>query len=86
MTGKGRSGHFTTTILIGILSACVFAGARPYDGTVWDNAPSSLPPGVIHGTYHSTVMNVDVGYNIYLPPQYPDPVLSGDLLVPCKWW
>ena len=71
MTGKGRSGRFaTTTILIGILSACVFAGARPYDGTVWDNPPSSLPPGMIHGTYHSAVMNVDIGYNIYLPPQY----------------
>ncbi len=80
MTGKGRSGRFATiTILIGILSACVFAGRAhlgpiaivlPYDGTVWNNPPSSQPPGVTHGTYHSAVMNVDVGYNIYLPPQY----------------
>jgi enterochelin esterase-like enzyme len=80
MTGKGRSGRFATiTILIGILSACVFAGrphpgpialVLPYDGTVWNNPPSSQPPGVTHGTYHSAVMNVDVGYSIYLPPQY----------------
>ncbi len=42
----------------------------PYDGTVWNNSPSSLPSGVIHGTYHSAVMNVDVGYNVYRPPQY----------------
>jgi enterochelin esterase-like enzyme len=71
MTGKGRSGRFaTTTILIGILSACVFAGARPYDGTVWDNPPSPVPPRITHAMYHSAVMNVDIGYNIYLPPQY----------------
>jgi endo-1,4-beta-xylanase len=69
----------STTILIGILSVFVFAEAmgpgcarlvQPYDGTVWNNPPLSLPPGVIHGTYHSAVTNVEVGYNIYLPPQY----------------
>jgi hypothetical protein len=83
MTGKGRSGRFaTTTILIGILSASVFAWpgsiaiVLPYDGTVWNNPPSSPVPGVIHGTYHSAVMNVDVGYNICLrstPPTRPNP-------------
>lgn len=80
MTGKGRSGRFaTTTILIGILSAFVFAAREhprpraivlPYDSTVWDNPPSPVPPRVTHATYHSAVMNVDIGYNIYLPPQY----------------
>jgi len=75
MTGKGRSGRFATiTILIGILSACVFAArdprVMPYDGTIWNNPPSWALPGVTHGTYHSAVMNVDIGYNIYLPPQY----------------
>jgi S-formylglutathione hydrolase FrmB len=45
-------------------------GNVPFDGTIWNNHPSSLPTGVEHHTYHSTVMNVDVGYNIYLPPQY----------------
>jgi enterochelin esterase-like enzyme len=69
----------STTILIEILLVFVFAEAmgpgcahlvQPYDGTVWNNPPLSLPPGVIHGTYHSVVTNVEVGYNIYLPPQY----------------
>jgi hypothetical protein len=44
----------STTILIGILSVFVFAEAmgpgcarpvQPYDGTVWNNPPLSLPPG-----------------------------------------
>jgi enterochelin esterase-like enzyme len=80
MTGKGRSGRFVTiTILIGILSAFAFAcrahrgpiaSGLPYDGTVWDNPPSPVPPRITHATYHSAVMNVDIGYNIYLPPQY----------------
>ena len=78
---------------IGILSVFVFAEAmgpgcarlvQPYDGTVWNNPPLSLPPGVIHGTYHSAVMNVEVGYKHLSAPaicHQPDPVLSGDLLV-----
>jgi hypothetical protein len=56
----------STTILIRILSVFVFAEAmgpgcarlvQPYDGTIWNNPPLSLPPGVIHGTYHSAVTN-----------------------------
>ena len=85
--GKGRSGCFgTTNILVGILSAFVFAEAmglactrrvRPYDGTVWNNPLPSYPAGVTHGTYHSAAMDVDVGYSIYLPPQYAtNPTLS----------
>jgi len=78
LTSKGRSGRFVSAIiLLGILSAFVFAWRAhrgstvlPYDGTVWDNPPSSLPSGIIHGTYHSAVMNVDVGYNIYVAPQH----------------
>ncbi len=75
----------STTILIEILLVFVFAEAmgpgcahlvQPYDGTVWNNPPLSLPPGVIHGAYHSGVTNVEVGYNIYLPnmpPTRPSP-------------
>jgi enterochelin esterase-like enzyme len=78
ITSKGRSGRFVTaTILLALISAFLFAWRAhrgptvlPYDGTVWNNPPSSPPPGVIHGTYHSAVMNVEVGYNLYLPPQY----------------
>ena len=45
----------------------------PYDGTIWDNPlPNSAYPGPvpIHGTYYSSAMNVNVGYNVVLPPEY----------------
>jgi enterochelin esterase-like enzyme len=45
-------------------------GNVPFDGTIWNNHSSSLGPGVEHHTYHSEIMNVEVGYNIHLPPQY----------------
>jgi len=42
----------------------------PWDGTVWNN-PTDAPSGVTHGSYTSTLMGgIQVGYNIYLPPQY----------------
>jgi hypothetical protein len=53
------------------LTAC--DGAAPYDGTIWDNPlPASAYPGPvpIHGTYYSSAMNVNVGYNVVLPPEY----------------
>jgi S-formylglutathione hydrolase FrmB len=41
----------------------------PWDGTVWNN-PTGIPSTVTHGSYYSNIMGVQVGYNIYLPPQY----------------
>lgn len=39
--------------------------------TVWVNQPPQpLPDGVSHRTYPSAAMGHDVGYCIYLPPQY----------------
>jgi endo-1,4-beta-xylanase len=42
------------------------------DQTVWVNPPPSgfLPPGMTHHTYFSPSMGHDVGYCIYLPPNY----------------
>ena len=54
---------------IAAVSGCA-GGSKAWDGTIWNNPPSSDPTGVTHHTYHSTIMNVDIGYNIYLPPQY----------------
>ena len=34
------------------------------------NIPKKVPKGVVHSTFRSTLMNADVGYNIYLPPDY----------------
>ncbi|MBN1758056.1 MAG: prolyl oligopeptidase family serine peptidase [Chitinispirillaceae bacterium] len=36
----------------------------------WNNPASNLPDGCSHHTYHSDLMNTDVGYSIYLPPDY----------------
>ena len=36
----------------------------------WNNPPVSLPSGVEHKTFTSASMKCDVGYNIFLPPQY----------------
>lgn len=36
----------------------------------WDNPSPSYPSGVTHHTFHSPSMNVDVGFNVYLPPGY----------------
>ena len=36
----------------------------------WVNELKVKLPGVQHATFHSPSMNVDVGYCIYLPPQY----------------
>jgi len=36
----------------------------------WNNPPKSAPAGVEHKTFTSASMKVEVGYNIYLPPDY----------------
>jgi enterochelin esterase-like enzyme len=36
----------------------------------WNNTNVQLPAGFTHSSYHSTLMNVDIGYSIYLPPNY----------------
>jgi S-formylglutathione hydrolase FrmB len=45
----------------------------PYDGTVWSTPGGCCngDTGVSHHTYHSNLLNVDVGYVIYTPPGYP---------------
>jgi S-formylglutathione hydrolase FrmB len=48
------------------------AGPDPNASTVWVNRPKpgSLPAGVTHHTYRSESMGREVGYLIYLPPEY----------------
>src|SRR5437667_5377920 len=36
----------------------------------WSNPPKKVNPLAAHHTYHSATMNCDVGYTIYLPPNY----------------
>src|SRR5258706_2158857 len=36
----------------------------------WSNPPKNVNPLAAHHTYHSAAMHCDVGYTIYLPPNY----------------
>ncbi|NLD94615.1 MAG: esterase family protein [Fibrobacter sp.] len=54
----------TTIIAFSIMS---ISQAQNYS---WNNNPGSLPSGIKHATYKSTAMNVDIGYNIFLPSDY----------------
>jgi enterochelin esterase-like enzyme len=51
--------------LAGRLALCSAA-----DPETWVHPPGKLPPGVQHKTFRSNSMKHDVGYNIYLPPEY----------------
>lgn len=66
--------RFSTLFLFTTLCAAQSAptGADANASTVWVNkpAPGSLPAGVAHHTYFSASMKHDVGYLIYLPPDY----------------
>ncbi len=39
-------------------------------GIRWVNRPGTFDPLTPHRTYHSAAMDCDVGYSIYLPPDY----------------
>ena len=41
----------------------------PHD-MIWFNMPKKPQPGVVHKGYHSKAMDKEIGYNIYLPPDY----------------
>jgi len=49
---------------------------------VWVYPPDEIPPGVKHETFHSKSMDIDVGYLIYLPPDYA----SGKKRYPVLYW
>ncbi len=53
--------------IIAALLCCISAASAQYN---WNNPSSNLPAGCTHKTFHSTLLNTDVGYNIYLPPEY----------------
>ncbi len=53
------------------LTQLAFAQREPlkFDIT-WVNPPKDAPRGVTHQTFRSKAMQTDVGFNIYLPPDY----------------
>lgn len=52
------------------LAASPPAAVAQCDGFRWDNPSPSYPRGVSHHTWTSRAMGVDVGFNLYLPPDY----------------
>lgn len=54
-----------------LLPAMAAAQRQPMKFDIaWVNAPKETPRGVSHHVFRSEAMKVDVGYNIYLPPDY----------------
>jgi S-formylglutathione hydrolase FrmB len=72
--------HKVLSIVLLLASVSLLAGeqkaaakkTRMPDDTVWVNRPrpGQLPEGVTHHVFHSDALGRDVGYCIYLPPQY----------------
>ena len=48
----------------------------------WSNPPKTPDPLAAHHTYRSVAMHCDVGYTIYLPPDYA----SGSARYPVVYW
>ena len=50
------------------------ANLAAYDNTIADNASAFAStvavPGVTHHTYYSPALNINIGYNVYLPSDY----------------
>ncbi len=56
-----------------IAAACLLAAAAHGQGQLqWSQAPTQPIPGVEHGTFTSSSMDVEVGYNVLLPRGYAD--------------
>ena len=48
----------------------------------WSNPPKKVNPLAAHHTYRSAAMNCDVGYTIYLPPNYA----AASVRYPVVYW
>lgn len=59
------------TALAGFSAAQAQPAKAPARAHQWHNEPAqSLPGGVAHHHFRSPSMKIDVGYSIYLPPEY----------------
>jgi enterochelin esterase-like enzyme len=64
---------FTRRFLLSIPAAAAFAHAQPKPlefNIRWVNPGAKLPTGTTHKTLHSKAMGQDVGFHLYLPPNY----------------
>lgn len=71
-------------LMLFVLSLAAFAQREPlaFDIT-WVNPPKDPPRGVTHHVFASAAMKTDVGFNIYLPPEY---VSSPGKRFPVIYW
>lgn len=67
-------------LLIGLSAS---AQDKKPEGPPWVVLPKQPQPLLAHHTFRSDSMNLDVGYNLYLPPGYAE---SGDRKYPVVFW
>ena len=60
-------------LLAFLFFAAVRAADAPIQKDTWSTPPSQPQPLLVHKTFHSQSMDVEVGYNLYLPPDYDAP-------------
>ncbi len=58
------------TCLLFVICPGLFAAEPPPQPIRWSTPPVKPQPLLAHHTFHSKSMDVEVGYNIYLPPAY----------------
>jgi endo-1,4-beta-xylanase len=59
------------SLLLALLPLAVFAQREPLVFDIaWVNPPKDPPRGVTHHVFPSAAMKTEVGFNIYLPPEY----------------
>ena len=56
--------------LLAVLAFQVTAAPRPVSEFKWINPPKGKFPNLHHKTFKSPSMGIEVGYNIFLPPEY----------------
>ncbi|MBN1600433.1 MAG: prolyl oligopeptidase family serine peptidase [Chitinispirillaceae bacterium] len=64
---SNKQSVFVLSIIFYSITLCTAQFGASYK---WNNSGSNLPSGYKHETYHSSLINTDIGYVIYLPPDY----------------
>jgi enterochelin esterase-like enzyme len=60
----------TCATILSLLTPSAPAQEQKKREVKWNNPDGPKIPGVEHGSFHSASMDVEVGYNVYLPPGY----------------
>lgn len=78
--------HRRIALLVLLLaSTLVLAETPPVQVDHWSTPPTKPDPLLVHQTFHSAAMDLQVGYNIYLPPGY-DAAVNKDARYPVLYW